>query len=100
MAYGFRKLLTIITEAEIHDILIKDLKSLNVRGYTIWNAHGEGDRGMRSGEWDSNKNVCIQVICSEKTAHTLSQFLFDHYYENYAMVIYIADVEVLRPEKF
>lgn len=95
-----RKLITIITEASLESLLIEDLKSLGAHGYTIWEARGEGTRGVRSGDWDQSRNICLKVICEEETAQSIAAHLFEHYYSNYAMVIYIVDVQVLRPEKF
>lgn len=95
-----RKLLTIVTEATLENRLVKDIKSLGAHGYTAWDARGEGKRGVRGGDWDQNRNVCIQVICDEPTAQAIASHCHTHYYRNYAMVITIAEVEVMRPEKF
>jgi nitrogen regulatory protein PII len=95
-----RKLVTIVTEVSIEQLVIHDIKKLGAHGYTSVSASGEGSRGMRQGDWDLNKNVRIEIICDETTARAIADHLMNTYYEHYAMVVYIADVEVLRPGKF
>jgi hypothetical protein len=40
------------------------------------------------------------VICGEVVAESISAHLQEKYYNDYAMVIYTSEVNVLRPEKF
>ncbi|WP_376748577.1 P-II family nitrogen regulator, partial [Stutzerimonas balearica] len=42
----------------------------------------------------------LEVICSREIAERIAAHLEQRYYENFAMVCYLAEVEVLRPEKF
>ncbi|WP_198299222.1 P-II family nitrogen regulator [Luteimonas aestuarii] len=95
-----RKLLTIITEAALESVLIKDLERLGVRGYTITDARGKGSRGVRSSAWDASSNIRIEVVCDAATAEAIAAHLQARYYENYAMILFVSDVAVLRPEKF
>jgi nitrogen regulatory protein PII len=94
-----RKLLTIITEAVIENMLIKELDKLGASGYTVSDARGKGNRGMRTGTWDANSSIRIEVVCDAQTADVITTFIHTHYYENYAMILFIADVEVLQPSK-
>lgn len=95
-----RKLVTIITESILESMLAKDLDRLGSTGYTIMQARGCGTRGTRSGDWDQSQNIQIEVICSEEVASAIIDHCQKQYYSNYAMVLYVSDVEVLRPEKF
>lgn len=95
-----RTLLTIITEAALENTLLRDFKRLGAKGHTITEARGSGDRGVRNAGWESNSNIRIEVICTESVATAISEYLQDHYYANYAMVVYSSDVSVLRPDKF
>lgn len=94
------KLLTIVTETMLESQLKRDLEQLGARGYTITNARGKGHRGARSAEWDVEGNIRIEVVCDEATARRIATHLQEHYYDNYAMILLLSDVEVLRPEKF
>lgn len=100
MNSSMRKLLTIITEAALESVLIKDLERLGVRGYTITDARGKGSRGVRSSAWDASSNIRIEVVCDAATADAVTAHLQTHYYQNYAMILFVSDVAVLRPEKF
>ncbi len=95
-----RKLLTLITEAALESRLIRDLERLGATGYTIGNARGKGGRGVREAGWEADSNIRLEVVCDEATARRIAAFVQDRYYDNYAMIVLLSDVEVLRPEKF
>ena len=42
MSDNIKKLLTIVTEAALENILIKDIERLGAQGYTITDARGKG----------------------------------------------------------
>lgn len=95
-----RKLLTIVTETAIEDLIIHDLDELSVTGYTITNARGKGSRGVRNAGWETTGNIRIEIVCDQTMAKKVSTNIKAKYYENYAMIIFMHDVEILRPEKF
>ena len=94
------KVLTIITEATIESSLLDDFEALGVKGFTIVDARGKGRRGARMGGWETNSNIRIEIICNTELAKTISTFLKDKYYENYAIVMYLSDTQVFRLDKF
>lgn len=95
-----RKLVTIVTEAAIEKELLAALEGLGVSGYTVSDARGKGHRGVRSSSWAFGANVRVEVVCDEATAGSVVDYLREHYYNDYAMILFVGDVEVLRPEKF
>lgn len=100
MSLSKKKLITIICESALESFLIEDIKELGAKGYTIVDAKGEGHRGMRQGDWEQNRNIRLEVVCGEDRAYKIVEHLRANYYENYAMIVYLTDVEVLRTEKF
>ncbi len=100
MSGEIRKLLTIITESALESDLSEVIPRLGAHGYTIVDARGRGSRGVRDAGWSSNSNIRVEVICDAATAERITGYLREHYYRDYAMVLYLSDVEVLRPEKF
>ena len=100
LATETRTLITVITEATIEDTLLRDLDKLGVRGYTVSDARGRGSRGVRDAAWKEAANIRIEVICLRALAETALTHIKTHYYANYAMVAYLQDVEILRPDKF
>ena len=100
MSMEHRKLLTIVTEAALEHELVRELERHGAHGYTVTDARGRGSRGIRNAGWDLSANIRIEVVCAADTAYTIAAALRERYYDNYAMILFIGDVEVLRPEKF
>jgi len=95
-----RKLLTIVTEAPLEQTLLVDLERLGACGYTITDARGKGSRGVRNAQWVHSGTIRVEVVCDAATADSIAAHLKDRYYDNYAMILFISDVAVLRPAKF
>ncbi|MBP8202867.1 transcriptional regulator [Pseudomonas sp. TMP25] len=95
-----RTLLTVICEAALEKKLVADLQVLGAPGWTISDARGRGGRGVRSAGWDTEGNIRLEIICTRDIAERIAAHLQARYYANFAMVCYLAQVEVLRPEKF
>lgn len=95
-----RTLLTVITEAVVEESLLRDLEKLGVRAYTVSDARGRGSRGVRDAAWGEAGNIRIEVICARALAESTLKHIQARYYDNYAMVAFLQDVEILRSEKF
>jgi hypothetical protein len=95
-----RTLLTVICEAALEKKLVTDLQTLGAPGWTISDARGRGGRGVRSAGWETEGNIRLEIICARDVAERIAEHLQARYYANFAMVCYLAQVEVLRPEKF
>jgi len=100
LAENGRKLLTIVTETAIEQLMLQDLESLGAHGYTVTEARGKGARGVRSADWGTNGNIRVEIVCDAQTCERLVKHLQERYYPNYAMILFVADVSVLRPGKF
>ncbi len=95
-----RKLLTVVTEAVLESSITEALDELGVGGYTIVNARGRGSRGVRDAGWSTSSNIRIEVVCDAELAQRIAENFRDRFYADYAMILYISDVTVLRPDKF
>lgn len=95
-----RKLIVIITEAPIEALLVKDVLKLGAHGYTIADVRGGGRHGARESAWQGDRNIRMEVICDEAVAEAIADHVRAQYSANYATTIYMADIGVLRPEKF
>lgn len=100
MNSGMRKLLTIVCEAALEETLLSEIEALGARGYTVTDARGKGSRGRRDATWGPLANIRVEVLCTAETALAISAALRERYYDNYSMILFVADVDVLRPEKF
>ena len=95
-----RTLITVICEAALEKRLLTDLQHLGVTGWTLSDARGRGARGVRSAGWDTEGNIRLEVLCSRELAERIAEHLQARYYDHFAMVCFLSQVEVLRAEKF
>ena len=95
-----RRLLTVVTEAVLERELVAELELLGVRGYTITDARGKGNRGQRQSDWAQDGNIRIEIVCEPALAERVAVRLRERYYDHYAMILFLQDVSVLRPDKF
>lgn len=100
MAMEKRKLVTIVTEASLERSLLVELEKLGAHGYTVTDVRGKGARGVRNAGIDLTANIRIEIVCTAETADAIATALRERYYDNYAMIMFVADVDVQRPLKF
>ncbi len=100
MQYHRRRLLTIVAEASLESALLRDLERLGATGYTVTDARGKGQRGVRSAAWSAAGNIRVEVVCDAELADAIAAHLRERYYEHYAMILFASDVDVLRGGKF
>ena len=95
-----RKLVVIITEGALENNLARELIALGAHGYTVSDVRGRGSRGTRESALEADRNIRIDVICDEAVAERIATAMQERYYDNYAMTLFVADIGVLRPQKF
>jgi nitrogen regulatory protein P-II 2 len=93
------KLLTIVAEAVLEPLLLADLRELGARGYSIGSVRGEGSRGVRASEWEGS-NIRIETIVSPEAADRILDRVVEKYFAHYAVIAWLAEVEVVRGEKY
>jgi len=94
------KLVVIIAEEALEGPLAKDVMALGAHGYTVADVRGRGSHGSRSGAWDADKSIRMEVLCDADTSLAITRHMEEKYFRHYAMVTFVADVGVLRPQKF
>jgi nitrogen regulatory protein PII len=97
--YSAKKLLTVVCEAALESRLIKDLTLLGAKGYTITQAHGAGPRNQRNGDLEGG-NIKIEIVCEEKIIELVVSSLEKDYFPNYAVSVWLSDVQVLRQDRY
>jgi hypothetical protein len=95
-----RKLLVLICEAALEKALVDDALRLGATGYTIADVRGGGHGGIREGAWEADRSIEVKIICDADVAERLAAHVVAAYADHYAVTLYLADVGVLRPEKF
>jgi nitrogen regulatory protein PII len=97
-----KKRVEIVVEASCAPKILEMIEATGAKGYTLLHeVSGKGHRGVRNDSHltDVFRNVLIIVIAAESTAREIiskSQPLL----ENYAGIVTVSDVEVVRNEHF
>ncbi|MFB5604637.1 MAG: P-II family nitrogen regulator [Candidatus Nitrosomaritimum aestuariumsis] len=94
------KLLTITCEILAQKTIIEILKKHEITGYTSYEVDGKGTRGLRGQGFKNEKNVKVEVIMREEKLSDVVEEISRTLFANFAIVIYVSEVGVLRPEKF
>jgi nitrogen regulatory protein P-II 2 len=93
------KRVTIVGEKALEPQLVKEMHDFGVTGYTSTVVHGGGAKGTRPSRWEG-PNVKIEVIASPELAERILTHVAQNYFEKYAVIAFVDDVQVLRAEKF
>jgi len=93
------KLITIVAEAVLKEPLIRALRDAGATGYTLTEVRGEGSRGRRTGELPGD-NVRLEALVGPTSVEVVLRMLEERYFPNYAVVAWVADVGVVRGEKY
>lgn len=94
------KLLTIVCEILIQKKIKDILKRHKITGYTSYEVEGMGDKGIRGHGLPEEKNWKIEIILTEKTMVDIVEEISTTMFADYAIIIYVSDVQVARMEKF
>ncbi len=94
------KLLTITCEILAQKNIIGILNKHDVTGYTTYEVEGNGARGIRGQGLKNEKNVKVEIIMREEKIQTVVEEISRTMFANFAIVLYVSDVGVVRTEKF
>ena len=85
-----------IVIAELPEIL----KNHEITGYTTYEVDGNGARGLRGQGFKNEKNVKVEVIMREEKLSDIVEEISRTLFANFAIVLYVSDIDVVRTEKF
>jgi nitrogen regulatory protein PII len=94
------KLLTITCEILAQKNIIEILVKHDITGYTTYEVDGNGARGIRGQGLKIEKNVKVEVIMREEKLQDVVEEISRTLFANFAIVLYVSDVGVVRTEKF
>ena len=94
------KLLTITCEILARKNIIEVLNKHEITGYTTYEVDGNGERGIRGQGLKNEKNVKVEVIMREEKLQDIVEEISRTLFVNFAIVLYVSDVGVVRTEKF
>lgn len=94
------KLLTVTCEILAQKNIIEILNKHEITGYTTYEVDGNGARGIRGQGFKNEKNVKVEVIMREEKLQDVVEEISRTMFANFAIVLYVSDVSVVRTEKF
>ena len=94
------KLLTITCEILAQKNILEILNKHEVSGYTTYEVDGNGARGIRGQGLKNEKNVKVEIILREEKLQTVVEEISRTMFADFAIVLYVSDVGVVRTEKF
>ena len=100
MSENWTKLVVLICEEALENIVVPELLAAGAKGYTVCDARGRGNRGVRDARWLLSSNVRIEMLCNEPVASHILDMVETKYCANYGLVIYMVDAKVNRGGKF
>lgn len=68
-----------------------------VTHYTV--VHGQGAKGTRPSHWEG-PNAKIEIIATLDTVQRILEHVAQKYFQDYAIIAFLDNVQVLRGEKF
>lgn len=99
MATPTFKIVTIICEPVLATSLVSTIRSNGASGFTMTDVRGEGSGEKNSGEVP-NEKIKVEVIADSNTAMKLMAEIAKTYFANYSIILYAADIQIIRQEKF
>ena len=94
------KLLTITCEILAQKNIIEILKKHEITGYTTYEVEGNGARGLRGHGLQTEKNVKVEIIMREDKLSDVIEEISRTLFADFALVLYVSDISVVRTEKF
>jgi len=91
--------LTIISESLLREEIVALIRRHGATGFTLSKVEGQGSRGVRASEWEG-RNLKFEVILGVSTADEILDEISAKYFEDYAVIAWLTEVEVLRGHKF
>jgi len=95
-----KTLLVIVAEAALEKALLRDARERGARGWTVSEVHGVTLEGEREGAWEADRTIEVKLICERTVADAIAEHVIATYAKHYAVALYFAEVEVLRPERY
>lgn len=94
------KLLTITCEILAQKEIVEILQKHGITGYTIYEVGGSGTRGLRGQGFKNEKNIKIEIVLRDKKLQDVVEEISRTMFSNFAIILYVSDVRVVRTEKF
>jgi nitrogen regulatory protein P-II 2 len=95
-----KKLVVVITEAVLERPLIELARNSGALGYTVHDVRGAGQHDKREGSWEADRSIEMKIICAADVADRIAEAVVARFGNHYGLTLFVADVAVLRPQKY
>lgn len=99
------KLVVILSEPELADRLVDEIKALGARGYSRYEGFSEWRRGRGQDDapgphdWQGT-HVRIETVVRAELAQAILDRLGEAYFQHYAVFAYVVDAGIARRERY
>ncbi len=93
------KLITIIAEEVLKDRLVAKVQELGATGASYHRTQGVGSRSVRHNDM-FGENIQLKIVCSKEVAEVILTYISHTYFDNYAIVAWLTDVDVVRGSSY
>jgi nitrogen regulatory protein P-II 2 len=96
---GELQVLTIVAEAAVESRLVRDVKALGAKGYSVGHVRGEGSTSSDLQDLNG-PSVRLETVVTGAVAEAILAHLADHYFGRFAVVAWLTPARVMRPDRF
>ena len=89
------KLVTIVAEEVLKEQLVHKILELGATGCSYHPTQGTGSRSARHDDV-FGENFQMKIVCPDDVAQKIVNYISHNYFEKYAIVCWVSDVEVMR----
>ena len=93
------KMVTVVGEEVLRDQIVRKILELGATGCSYHSTQGRGTTAARHNDVFS-ANFQLKTVCPKDVAEKILGYLAEHYFQRYAVVAWLSDVEVVRPAHF
>lgn len=92
-------LVTVIAEPILASKISLEMQQHGSTGITNTEVKGEGSKHLHSGEIPGDK-MKMECVVDQVSAKKIMKHIAEKYFENYSVIVYAHEVEVVRYQKF
>ncbi|TVP78345.1 MAG: transcriptional regulator [Puniceicoccaceae bacterium] len=90
---------SIIAEGVLRDHIVELVHKHGATGHTITQVEGEGSSHRHASDW-GGRNIKVETLVSQEVADAIIENLSHEFFEDYSVIAWLTQVNVLRGSKF
>ncbi len=99
MELAKRKIVTIVAESVLENLICERILELGATGYTVIESRGHGSLGRNAGEIPGS-NIRIETIVKQEVAEVILDAISKEFFDKYSIICFMSDTLVLREAKY